>query len=174
MGNCLKRAGGGQRDSTTLLSNSSDPALTSGSSQEGLGPPIPDNDMVGSYYPPISTRERQLQSTDLIVTRGIGVGINLTPGSGSGILSKEEHQERIAKRKGLIRHLPVEKYNGAKKGECAICMNELLVGEKVRYLPCMHTYHTACIDDWLVRSFTCPSCMEPVDAALISSYHPTT
>jgi len=49
-------------------------------------------------------------------------------------------------------------------------MNEFVVGDAVRYLPCMHTYHLQCIDDWLMRSFTCPSCMEPVDAALLMMY----
>ena len=53
---------------------------------------------------------------------------------------------------------------------CVICMMEFLVGDNVRYLPCMHIYHVHCIDDWLMRSFTCPSCMEPVDAALLTSY----
>ena len=48
-------------------------------------------------------------------------------------------------------------------------MIEFNVGDRVRYLPCMHTYHMECIDDWLMRSFTCPSCMEPVDAALLGN-----
>ena len=48
-------------------------------------------------------------------------------------------------------------------------MIEFNVGDSVRYLPCMHIYHTECIDDWLMRSFTCPSCMEPVDAALLGN-----
>ena len=44
MGNCLKRATGNQQDNTTLLSNNPEPNVsTSGSSQEGLGPPIPYN-----------------------------------------------------------------------------------------------------------------------------------
>lgn len=43
-------------------------------------------------------------------------------------------------------------------------------GDRIRFLPCMHTYHVHCIDDWLMRSFTCPSCMEPVDSALLTSY----
>ena len=53
---------------------------------------------------------------------------------------------------------------------CVICMIEFQVGDQVRYLPCMHMYHIECIDDWLMRSFTCPSCMEPVDAALLGQY----
>ena len=53
---------------------------------------------------------------------------------------------------------------------CAICMCEFVMGEALRFLPCMHVYHKDCIDDWLMRSFTCPSCMEPVDAALLTTY----
>ncbi|KRT84460.1 zinc finger protein [Oryctes borbonicus] len=83
----------------------------------------------------------------------------------------EEEQVKIAKRIGLIQHLPTGTYDGSKKArECVICMAEFIVGDAVRYLPCMHTYHMRCIDDWLMRSLTCPSCMEPVDAALLTSY----
>lgn len=83
----------------------------------------------------------------------------------------EEEQVKIAKRIGLIQHLPTGTYDGCKKArECVICMIEFVVGDAVRYLPCMHTYHMACIDDWLMRSLTCPSCLEPVDAALLTSY----
>ena len=53
---------------------------------------------------------------------------------------------------------------------CVICMLEFVMGDRLRFLPCMHTYHKDCIDDWLMRSFTCPSCMEPVDAALLTTY----
>lgn len=53
---------------------------------------------------------------------------------------------------------------------CIICMIDFMIDDPVRFLPCMHIYHTKCIDDWLMRSFTCPTCMEPVDAALLSTY----
>lgn len=83
----------------------------------------------------------------------------------------EEEQIKIAKRIGLIQHLPIGLYDGCKKArECVICMIEFSVGDSIRYLPCMHTYHVNCIDDWLMRSLTCPSCMEPVDAALLTTY----
>jgi len=83
----------------------------------------------------------------------------------------EEEQVKIAQRMGLIQHLPTGSYDGSKKNrECVICMIEFCIGDRVRYLPCVHTYHTECIDDWLMRSFTCPSCMEPVDAALLVTY----
>ncbi|XKL65807.1 hypothetical protein PGB90_009227 [Kerria lacca] len=84
----------------------------------------------------------------------------------------EEEQVRIARRIGLMEHLPILAYDDSinKNKECVICMIEFKIGEEVRYLPCMHVYHVSCIDDWLMRSFTCPSCMEPVDAALLTSY----
>lgn len=87
----------------------------------------------------------------------------------------EEEQVKIAKRIGLIQHLPIGTYDGSSKKsrECVICMIEFCVDEAVRYLPCMHIYHVRCIDDWLMRSLTCPSCMEPVDAALLNSYETT-
>ena len=53
---------------------------------------------------------------------------------------------------------------------CVICMGEFKMGDALRFLPCVHIYHKECIDDWLMRSFTCPSCMEPVDAAILTTY----
>ncbi|XP_001599953.1 RING finger protein 11 [Nasonia vitripennis] len=176
MGNCLNCVGAGQQDNANLLSNGSDSALGIGASHDTLTsrPSLPYNEMAGNYYPPAPMRERHLQSTEMGISRGIGIGVGLGGTGGGPIINEEEQQVRMAKRIGLIQHLPTRKFDGAKKGECVICMMELVTGEEVRYLPCMHTYHALCIDDWLLRSLTCPTCMEPVDAALINSYHPTT
>ncbi|MCP9264041.1 RING finger protein 11 [Dirofilaria immitis] len=57
-----------------------------------------------------------------------------------------------------------------KKRICPICMVDFVDGDPIRYLPCMHCYHKKCVDDWLMRSFSCPSCMEPVDSAMLSSF----
>ena len=56
------------------------------------------------------------------------------------------------------------------RSECVICMYDFQIGDRIRYLPCLHVYHDICIDDWLMRSLTCPSCLEPVDAALLQTY----
>ena len=48
-------------------------------------------------------------------------------------------------------------------------MSEFVLGEPIRILPCMHFYHIPCIDPWLRRSFVCPSCLAPVDTALLSA-----
>ncbi|XP_076812494.1 RING finger protein 11-like isoform X2 [Clavelina lepadiformis] len=87
----------------------------------------------------------------------------------------EEEKVRVAQREGLIDHLPRNTWDenhvaNKKVRECCICMIDFEQDEPIRYLPCMHYYHLDCIDDWLMRSFTCPTCMEPVDAALLLSY----
>lgn len=175
MGNCLKGTGG-QTDNATLLSNNSDPPLTGSLSQDTIGSQaMPYNEMIDSRYPGIG-RNMRLPESSIGFGHSIGgivIGNNVNNINNTTAVNEEE-QVRIAKRLGLIQHLPTRKYNGNKKCECVICMIELTIGEAIKILPCMHTYHETCIDDWLLRSLTCPSCMEPVDAALINSYHPTT
>lgn len=47
-------------------------------------------------------------------------------------------------------------------------------GEPIRLLPCMHFYHMRCIDDWLMRSYSCPTCMERVDVGILMTSSATT
>eukprot|EP00972_Heterocapsa_arctica_P033498 4931695-Heterocapsa_arctica.AAC.1 len=41
---------------------------------------------------------------------------------------------------------------------CTICREQLLIGDQLRLLPCLHKYHVKCVDKWLARSRTCPIC----------------
>ncbi|EYU22837.1 hypothetical protein ABFS82_03G111400 [Erythranthe guttata] len=42
---------------------------------------------------------------------------------------------------------------------CAICLEDYIMGEKIRILPCRHKFHAICVDAWLTtwRTF-CPVC----------------
>lgn len=147
MGNCLKKSNTDDisllRGSDRIRESSSD-QLATPNYEEG---PLPAQQAIYPVFHPSPS-----------VTRSVS---QLT----------EDEQVKIAKRIGMIQHLPTGLYDGCKKTrECVICMGEFMVGDALRYLPCMHTYHRKCIDDWLMRSLTCPSCMEPVDAALLTSY----
>ncbi|KAI8470371.1 MAG: hypothetical protein J3K34DRAFT_368518, partial [Monoraphidium minutum] len=42
--------------------------------------------------------------------------------------------------------------------ECTICLDAYADGELVKQLPCGHSYHAACIDEWLRKSAVCPLC----------------
>jgi len=42
---------------------------------------------------------------------------------------------------------------------CTICLDEFEAGDRVRSLPCGHTFHSKCIMKWMTeRSATCPLC----------------
>ncbi|EFJ35296.1 hypothetical protein SELMODRAFT_438576, partial [Selaginella moellendorffii] len=43
--------------------------------------------------------------------------------------------------------------------QCAVCLGEYQIGEKLQQLPtCRHTFHVECIDEWLAGNSTCPIC----------------
>ena len=43
--------------------------------------------------------------------------------------------------------------------KCMICITEYEDSESVRTMPCLHYFHTECIDKWLLsRGRTCPIC----------------
>ncbi|KAJ1734499.1 hypothetical protein LPJ61_001035 [Coemansia biformis] len=49
---------------------------------------------------------------------------------------------------------------------CAVCLDDFVVGAEVRQLPCQHYFHLACIDPWLLNnSAICPLCNFDVGAA---------
>ncbi|XP_078101665.1 uncharacterized protein LOC144514414 [Sander vitreus] len=41
---------------------------------------------------------------------------------------------------------------------CLICHNDLSRGSGTRELQCSHTYHKECIEEWLWRKQSCPTC----------------
>ena len=41
---------------------------------------------------------------------------------------------------------------------CVICLSDFEIGEKVSALPCCHSFHTKCLDDWIKRNPKCPVC----------------
>jgi len=54
------------------------------------------------------------------------------------------------------RRLPVEVVKEKAGQPCAICLSEMLPGERCRRLPCLHAFHEECLSTWLRRKPTCP------------------
>ncbi|XP_054779913.1 RING-H2 finger protein ATL60-like [Prosopis cineraria] len=73
----------------------------------------------------------------------------------------------------VLRSIPVLVYQPEefKEGlECAVCLSELVHGEKARILPkCNHGFHVECIDMWFRSHSTCPLCRNPVASESIES-----
>ena len=44
------------------------------------------------------------------------------------------------------------------KQNCVICMEDFKNGDKITNLPCLHMFHTNCIQSWLKTQNTCPIC----------------
>ncbi|KAL2915965.1 hypothetical protein HK105_204389, partial [Polyrhizophydium stewartii] len=58
---------------------------------------------------------------------------------------------------------------GISRDCCAICLDDFVVGSRVRDLPCRHIFHDVCIDPWLLKhNRLCPICKRDVlDPGLI-------
>ncbi|PON61100.1 43kDa postsynaptic protein [Parasponia andersonii] len=43
--------------------------------------------------------------------------------------------------------------------DCAVCLENFKTGDKCRLLPsCGHSFHSQCIDSWLLKASICPIC----------------
>jgi len=85
------------------------------------------------------------------------------PGSGPA-------EAELVAMNAAINALPVHPAGEADaERECAVCLASFDEGEEIKRLPCGHPFHSKCIDEWLLRSFTrtaapppCPLCKLPV------------
>ncbi|EOY02002.1 hypothetical protein QUC31_013523 [Theobroma cacao] len=72
--------------------------------------------------------------------------------------------------KNMLKSVRVEAVECDQKGEerimerlletenCVICLEELKVGSDASRMPCSHTFHGDCIEEWLKQSHYCPIC----------------
>jgi len=64
------------------------------------------------------------------------------------------------------RTVAADESNAEASGEhksCVVCMEGFKGGDEQRTLPCFHSFHRGCIDEWLKRSGTCPVCKLRID-----------
>ncbi|GAX17291.1 hypothetical protein FisN_10Lh150 [Fistulifera solaris] len=47
------------------------------------------------------------------------------------------------------------------QSRCAICLENYQIGELIRTVPCLHSFHSNCIDRWLADRALCPICKQP-------------
>lgn len=50
--------------------------------------------------------------------------------------------------------------------KCTICLSEFENEEDVRRLPCMHLFHSECVDQWLTTNKQCPICRVDIEEQL--------
>ncbi|KAK3039893.1 hypothetical protein RJ639_028286 [Escallonia herrerae] len=76
-------------------------------------------------------------------------------------------------KKDALSQIPVVVYRSGldtPATDCAICLGDLIEGERVRILPrCNHGFHVKCIDTWLVSHSSCPTCRQLLSEHPLSS-----
>ena len=57
------------------------------------------------------------------------------------------------------------------KKNCVICLEDFKNGDKATVLPCIHLFHTTCIQNWLKTQNSCPICKFKLTGENINSQH---
>ncbi|KAL5205097.1 hypothetical protein ABZP36_009968 [Zizania latifolia] len=65
---------------------------------------------------------------------------------------------RIGASRDAVLALPETNAADARQAECAVCLEDFEADDKLKMMPCSHSFHDRCISDWLRVSRTCPLC----------------
>lgn len=80
---------------------------------------------------------------------------------------RRERRHRLPK--SSLKKIPTKKFQAGDEDHyetCCICLDDYVLGEKLRILPCDHAYHVKCIDPWLLKNKrVCPQCRKKVFAS---------
>ena len=74
---------------------------------------------------------------------------------------RRKEMARLRAREAVVRALPTRMVTATEVAECAVCLDGFREGELLRTLPCMHEYHAACIDAWLLKA-VCDPAADPI------------
>ncbi|KAI8802222.1 hypothetical protein BJ742DRAFT_684343 [Cladochytrium replicatum] len=61
----------------------------------------------------------------------------------------------------LVMELPVKRFSTRpnmteEQLKCSICISEYEEGDEQQILPCLHCFHSECVQQWLKQSNACP------------------
>lgn len=49
-------------------------------------------------------------------------------------------------------------WKSSEQDECAVCLEQYKLGDKLMHLPCAHRFHSRCLIPWLDKNQHCPCC----------------
>jgi hypothetical protein len=72
-----------------------------------------------------------------------------------GIIKKRQIHKKLPKLEDVAFN-PEKSINDT----CPICLVIFELGENIHILPCRHSFHSCCIEAWLLRGRHCPQCRQ--------------
>lgn len=82
---------------------------------------------------------------------------DITPEDYELLLTLDDLIARPTVHHSTIQRLPTSTVEGDNSEVCSVCMEQYSSGQQVKTLPCCHTFHSHCIDQWLTTmSNRCP------------------
>eukprot|EP01112_Ceratiomyxa_fruticulosa_P023778 TRINITY_DN926_c0_g1_i1.p1 TRINITY_DN926_c0_g1~~TRINITY_DN926_c0_g1_i1.p1 ORF type:complete len:344 (-),score=68.02 TRINITY_DN926_c0_g1_i1:205-1236(-) len=67
--------------------------------------------------------------------------------------------------KNILDSLPTEVFSekfAKDVPHCTVCLSPYNEGEQLKSLPCLHCFHTDCLDQWFKVSCSCPTCKDSI------------
>ena len=100
-----------------------------------------------------------------------GGGMNIDRMSYEELLARfGDGGENLGATEGEIRRLPASRLRDPEAElpedcrQCHICLEKFERGEQRKVLPCLHGFHSPCIDKWLRTNKSCPICKHKIGA----------
>lgn len=99
---------------------------------------------------------------DVIEGMGGDVNRNASTTEIQGIQSRKYSKPSPAPAASGVSGSGVNPTGNGEAERCPICLSDFENGEDVKDLPCQHTFHSECADEWLRRNRTCPICKRSI------------
>lgn len=100
-------------------------------------------------------QQREITPLELLILREFVE--HLQQGSRTGATSQDINNMTASWVVDDVGKLPEELHS------CSVCLEDICVGDRVRTLPCLHTFHCGCAEEWLKKKKVCPLCQFPID-----------
>ena len=98
------------------------------------------------------------------ILRGVGTGAGTAAATAAATAADTFENVIVSASSEQINAVSDIKMAEELSGPCAICQEEIRLGETIRqfHRPCCHTFHQACIDQWLGQHVRCPVCRRDI------------
>ncbi|CAE8597621.1 unnamed protein product [Polarella glacialis] len=132
--------------------------------------PADEDDLMAAVlmFTQVQAEEQQLLQDALEMSRH-SAGLTLgCPGNEADAFARIQRESLMEAIRSQLPVFPWSSKETKAAEECALCLENYAEGDCMVRLCCLHMFHKACLDPWLAKNSTCPSCKSD----LLSSWSP--